>query len=443
MEGRTDFSLLMYQKLYSRVAELIPALHTEPEQTQFQFPLVPMRAAWGDGPLEVKTFEAFRAGDRTPAEHGPFYRPGGSVNRRFRDWVNQVIFVPERPDAEHKAILATLGILYERRRELMADAQAEYRAWAAHTPAAQDRDRTVTLEEWLPLFRRRKEFVDLEAEIGGLTDLLARYAGRKDRALIACRQANKVVPDNPYMALCHDRQVGVQYLAGETIIGGGAGSLEKELKRWRAGAGPRPEPIILDEQTPVDHPLTPIVPPEPGDCPFVSLVGDPGESEPIAREMGRGGFSLTIQPGGLALYTIDRPGWFDASLLPAYREEHLADEADCPESYFDDESGWLTLIPAQILVGWNPTISLTLPTDRCNLVRERLEGGAGLRVGPFVSSEGTRPVISALGDQTRILFPSASPAAAQPVIIGFRHDVCRLSVPESEPELELAGTHLH
>ena len=94
-------------------------------------------------------------------------------------------------------------------------------------------------------------------------------------------------------------------------------------------------------------------------------------------------FSIVVKLSGLAYYSVSRAQWFDSNVFKLYKSCKLA-APHTQDYFFNNKDGILTLIPAGMLIGWNPTFFVTVSEAFYNANKKTIDTENYMVLGSMV-----------------------------------------------------------
>jgi len=131
-------------------------------------------------------------------------------------------------------------------------------------------------------------------------------------------------------------------------------------------------------------------------------------------------FSMEIDFVGLNVFTVSQGQWFDLGLIKSYKDQLLA---SAPHLF--TTAGALGRLPAQVVIGFNPTITLSMSNKDYSSFQSSFESttNGGASFGPFVVGDVHSSVYS---NKAGVAFDSSSgtikispPATTVPILLGM------------------------
>ena len=103
-------------------------------------------------------------------------------------------------------------------------------------------------------------------------------------------------------------------------------------------------------------------------------------------------FSFKVEYTGTGLFTVSSNRWFDRSIIKNYGDKLRSDAPD----FFHQASGSLARAPAQVLIGFEPKLTLSLSNTDYSTFQSQFQESATVAVkfGPFTIGSATQSVYS-------------------------------------------------
>ncbi len=425
-----DPTTVLYNAMYSAIAEKFNSILVNPQTPlQLQFPLLPSVANWAAGGFPG--YDAFAVGDDCPLNHGLIYAPNASesVWNQYGLWVNGLLTPNRAQDPAYVKMATALGQLsttISNQYNLLSNNFAQWKNSPNWDPTV------TTVSQYIQSFYSGGlgvQYTQNVAQANGLSLQMKQYLAKADPVLsqaVASYQAPNSTTTYPTPP-----PVG-NFTAGALVIGQGDNNLNTDLSNWLLGKfgeqGFGPIPLSMGS-VPVFTQETVTVTVYEEDSYFFGLVSDSYSTSFTVTETitTYENFELDAQLSAVAAYDVVRASWLSLDALSEYKDAALAGGLD-PSQFFDPQTGSLTLIPAFVVVGFNPTLKLTMATSAYNQYADAINN-TGMKIGPFIvggtSSPQQATVLSQDPNQTVVQFatPIGQLQNVQPYILGMVHFV--------------------
>jgi hypothetical protein len=432
----TTSTQTLNQLLYSKLAEAFPEIVTTQNNTQYQFPMPNTLARWG-GSDSDPAWDAFQISDQTPLNHGDTYvpDPSTSVSQTYGQWIQKIITDPVTNNQAYEDLIAKQQNLADQQLALATRAFGAYTTWSKTPLGVSFSGTSGTINTFL-LWQNSVygesygvQIAALAAKIGEVTVEVDQFLKTSDLALTQIRAANVPADSTNPNFTSYTSTGGTALVAGTTaVVGADSSDLTTDLGDWRDGKNLKPFTGVLTTlDVPVHQLVTITVPVYEETSYFFGLFS----SESVSYEQFTTDvttyehFSLSVALDSVAYYTVERAPWFDPAILQTYKANKVTGTETTQATYFDATTGSLALIPQGFLVGWNPTISITLATVTYQKYQADLESGKGIKVGPFLVGVGSKPTVSSgpAADATTLAFatPAADLGTLLPIVLGYVH----------------------
>jgi hypothetical protein len=425
----TDPTTAMYDALYSAIAEKFQPILVNPQTPlQLQFPLSPLPAGWASGLFGQ--YDQFSLGDDCPISHGLIYLAdeSQSVYSQYGLWLNGLLSPNRSTDPAYLALAKQLERV-NAQISAMYDELSNNFATFQQSPIYDKSITTVT--QYIQSAYSGSlgvQYGVLNTQAAGISQDMTQYIAGADPVLSAAK-TNFALPGNTTSYACPppvDKVVG-----GVLTIGQGDQSLGTDLPNWQAGSfgaqGFGPVPLQVGT-VPVYSQVTVSFTIWESDSYFFGLFSDSYETSFSVTEAitTYENFELDVQLSAMEIYPVFRNSWLSVAALTEYSSDGLVGGLT-PGQFFDPNTGTLTLIPAYVVVGFNPTLTLTMSTDAYNQYSYAISN-SGMKIGPFLvgGANGPKPsVLSSDANQTVLQFatPPDQIASVQPYVMGMVHFV--------------------
>lgn len=223
--------------------------------------------------------------------------------------------------------------------------------------------------------------------------------------------------------------VGSPFVAGRTFVGS-ADRSEDPVQDWTAWSTGEPNPDLNPYSTRIQLGNSTSATLGASDAAlatepfFLPLALSAGDRAAFVRDVtGDASSSLLLRFASLFLYPISRPGWFEPAFLQNSAGWNL--QPGNTIDFFGATAGTLYLIPANIFLGWNPSLVLTITTKLYEKWKPQLMSAQGIVVGGITIGVGIVPTVLSSSSRLTVLQfgdPTAAESLAQvPLIVGWVH----------------------
>jgi hypothetical protein len=433
----------LYNQLFSRIqaaylGDFVGSDNQLLPQWQFQFPnpVAVQQAQWVN-PLnnDFLAYQQFEVGDLAPASKQGQYTADTS---QPSIWTNYGLWL----GAVLPANLNSIPAYVNAQKEQLQDAQdmtnaingagPAFSTWSEQNPGSN----ITTVAQWLaqtpPLPAAEPFATNYQNASASYSSQLAEMSqiAKTADALLSQAQADY---RNPDFQQTYATFTGVKVTEGIGIVGNTDGTLnpQADWAAWSTGQSNPPDltpftATITQGVVPVST-IEPITLTETVQFSFFFGLFSCSVTEQVTffQEITQDeNFSVDMNWASLVMYPITRQGWYSQQAL-----ESLANQPLSPGNnvdFFGPEAGTLFLIPSQIFLGWNPSLTLTLSTTLYNQWESQISSSEGVWLngvelpGPPTSAtnnpDGTTTVN--YGD------PESQTSMSQlPFIIGYLHFV--------------------
>lgn len=418
-----DPTTVLYNALYSAMAEKFSSILVNPQTpVQLQFPLLPMAAIWANS--QYPTFDALAVGDDPPLNHGLIYEPNAasSIWSQYGTWVNGLLTPNRASDPGYVSLsnhLAQLTQLLDSQYNELSNNFSIFQSSPNFDPSI----KSVT--QYIPSMYSGSlgiQYQTNQQQAHGISVQMQQYLTHAD-PMLKQAVANYSLAANQFSYQCPPPVNS--YMAGVLTIGQGSANLSTDLQNWQMGAFGAQGfgPVTLAMGTvPVYSQQTINVTVYESNSYFFGLFSDSySTSYSVTQTITTfEGYNLDVKLSALACYPLFRSNWLSLPALSEYRKSSLAGGLQ-PEQFFDAQTGTLALIPAYVLVGFNPTLTLTMATNAYNQYADAINN-TGMKIGPFlVGGASSQPakVISQDPSTTVVQFASNNYQSIQPYVMGM------------------------
>ena len=389
LQGSSASSDKLYSLFYSKLADKYSGLDS-PDR-QYQFPGDVTNAEWYSG--TNTDFLEFAAGNRMPISHGSIYLPNtgltGSSFQSYRNWINAIITPLTSDDPTVLGYQNNLQTSITQRSNLDNQSYNAYDAWKSNNPGPATQINTYEL--WFNSdygASYKTQISALNEKIDEYNSKLKQYQEQANKSLTDAIAANNPSDgSNPNYKTYTDSNTGINIVAGITSVTNQNGnSLSQDVTNWRNGQNLQNWSALLDTITvPVHEYKTITVEQYHHHSYFFGLFSSTSISrETITQEITTyEHFSIEVNVSGLGYYPVSRSAWFDANLLQTYKDYKLV-TPNTPQSVFNPETGTMALVPAGMIIGWNPTFRITVADAFYQKYQSVIQSGLGIQVGSMM-----------------------------------------------------------
>lgn len=426
--AQVDPTTDMYNTLYSAIAQAFSSILVNPQTPlQLQFPLLPLVADWATG--NFPQYDAFSIGDDCPMNHGFIYEANGgqSIWNQYGLWLSGLLTPNRATDPAYVAMSAKLGQLEAIINSQYNQMSIMFSIWKI----SPNYDPSVTtVSQYIQSSYAGGLGVQYGLNVSqanGLALQMKQYVQKAD-PILSQALTNYPTPANTMTYACPPPTSSLT--AGVLNIGEGDNNLNTDLANWVLGSfgsqGFGPIPLTLGT-VPVYSQETVTVTVYEEDSYFFGLFSDSSSTSYTVTETitTYENFELDVQLSAIACYPMKRGTWLSEDALKEYNDSQLAGGLN-PGMFFDPQRGTLTLIPAYIVVGFNPTLTLTMATSAYNQYADAINN-TGMKIGPFIvggaNNAQKATIVSQDPYQTVVKFatPVGQLQTVQPYVMGIIH----------------------
>lgn len=415
---------LSWAQIYESLLGQFPGLKTK--NTQFQFCAAPYEADWNQN--ETYPFN-WVDGASYP---GPYYSTNhGSIENDYYSFIiNLEPYEPTR-DPTYVKLAQNQQIYLKKYNDIIKDAQNSFEDWKANNPShLKDYPDIITYNDWIASSfgaGYSSQITSIKAQLDDYNARLAKYSSRETvRDTLITNYKNEQNSVTVAKRLYHLMDIEP--------------SLNDKLQQWQSGIYSNSIKIDTSSATKDENVWTVY---GEGDVSFKEFIDIKADGSAFLKEDIRNDkkFSLVIEIKDVELFRFNRRGWFNESALDSLRNGPFIDKTFTTDSYFG-ETGSLSMIPANALVGFGITASLTLSNKTYNTYEKYWETNLEVKIGPFKINVGvndSRITTNSTDDTTTITFNSESDIKnMNPQVIGVLCNVHMNGIIEEELQMEPA-----
>ena len=407
-----NFKNTQFDYLFSAIADKFPAIAEHNNSTQFQFTGSPMEAAWTNS----TDMSAYNTANRVSAAVNGFYTPNpGSLFTAYRSLIASI----------DPGVDGSKDPTYVKLQKQLTDARASVDSalskakvgWATY------KSQNTNAKTGLP---DETQSVWLKDELGGLQFQNAIDIANDKVEKLTANLALLTASFNAALAEAQEALTAKENQSIYSTPGGGtetlptitlAGDLGADVSNWDAYPADQYDlDVQLTKDSVVKSPWTTVYRSNIEQHCFSTSVSSSVNTSRIISDQH---YKLEVKIKGFKSYTMSFGNWYDASFVnPATAKFSPAANVNS-QTFFGKDSGSLHLIPSQIWVMYQPSITLTISTE---MYKQEIEGALKSSINwldlltfRFDISAGTS--LAKVGETTTVLTFDA-PVLQSPQIFG-------------------------